>query len=58
MNTTDLETAAESLLFDPTIEAEEAEATQEDAPEVEETEIVEEDDQEEVIYNFSKTINP
>ena len=47
MNTTDLETAAESLLFDPTIEAEEAEATQDDAPEVEETEIVEEDDQEE-----------
>jgi hypothetical protein len=47
VNTTDLETAAESLLFDPTIEAEEAEVTQEDAPEVEETEIVEEDDQEE-----------
>jgi hypothetical protein len=47
VNTTDLETAAESLLFDPTIEAEESEATQEDAPEVEEAEIVEEDDQEE-----------
>jgi hypothetical protein len=47
VNTTDLETAAESLLFDPTIEAEEAEVTQDDAPEVEETEIVEEDDQEE-----------
>ena len=47
MNTTDLETAAESLLFDPTSEAEEAEVTQDDAPEVEEAEIVEEEDDQE-----------
>ena len=42
MNTTDLETAAESLLYDSSPDAEEAEVTQDDAPEVDESEIVEE----------------
>tara|TARA_R110000868_G_scaffold266297_2_gene525350 strand:- start:132 stop:1175 length:1044 start_codon:yes stop_codon:yes gene_type:complete len=42
VNTTDLETAAESLLYDASPEADETEVTQDDAPEVGEAEIVEE----------------
>jgi hypothetical protein len=42
VNTTDLETAAESLLFDASPDAEKAEVTQDDAPEVEDAELVEE----------------
>ena len=44
MNTTDLETAAESLLFDSSPDAEGDEVAQGDAPEAEDAELVDEDD--------------
>ena len=45
MNTTDLETAAESLLFDSSPNAEGDEVAQDDAPEAEDAELVEEDNE-------------
>jgi hypothetical protein len=45
VNTTDLETAAESLLFDSSPNAEGDEVAQDDAPEAEDAELVEEDNE-------------
>ena len=47
MDTTDLETAAESLLFDSSPNAEGDEVAQDDAPEAEDAELVEEDNDQE-----------